>query len=260
MASPSPAPWPSLDARWKRSNSRPRSASGMPGPLSSTARLTRLATASTLIRTWPPGPGVAAGVVHQHAREPVDPFGWRADQRGRRGIGVGHEGDRARPGDRAGTGSRTCRRSWPRRAAHRRVAAAGSRTGPATASPRRSGAAACPRPGSGSAPPGTRPRCAGWPARCPLSALITLSGVRSSCDASAVNSSCRRCDCSTGPSAFRPTVSEPRNMASQQQRGRRDLAAQQDRFGMPVLGQALARDYPLASGAPGGQPEGASPR
>jgi hypothetical protein len=45
----------------------------------------------------------------------------------------------------------------------------------------------------------------------------------------------------------------------QQQRGRRDLAAQQDRLGMPVLGQALACDDPPASGAPGGEPERASP-
>ena len=46
------------------------------------------------------------------------------------------------------------------------------------------------------------------------SALITLSGVRSSCEASAVNSSWRRRDCSTGASARRPTTSRPRNIAS----------------------------------------------
>ena len=46
------------------------------------------------------------------------------------------------------------------------------------------------------------------------SARITLSGVRSSCEASAVNSSWRRRDCSTGASARRPTTSEPKNIAS----------------------------------------------
>ncbi len=46
------------------------------------------------------------------------------------------------------------------------------------------------------------------------SARITLSGVRSSCEASAVNSSWRRRDCSTGASARRPTTSRPPNIAS----------------------------------------------
>ena len=50
------------------------------------------------------------------------------------------------------------------------------------------------------------------------SALITLSGVRSSCEASAVNSSWRRRDCSTGARARRPTTSEPPNMASRRNR------------------------------------------
>ncbi len=94
MASPRPAPGPPAAARWKRSKSRGRSAAGIPGPLSSTVRLTRLPWAWTLILTWPrpgplgplgplgPGPGVPAGVVHQHARQPVDPLRRRADQGG----------------------------------------------------------------------------------------------------------------------------------------------------------------------------------
>ena len=48
----------------------------------------------------------------------------------------------------------------------------------------------------------------------PISALITLSGVRSSCEASAVNSSWRRRECSTGDSARSPMISDPANMAS----------------------------------------------
>ena len=47
-----------------------------------------------------------------------------------------------------------------------------------------------------------------------VSAWITASGVRNSCEASAVNSSWRRRACSTGASARRPTTSEPRNMAA----------------------------------------------
>ena len=47
-----------------------------------------------------------------------------------------------------------------------------------------------------------------------VSARITLSGVRSSCEASAVNSSWRRRDCSTGASARWPTARQPKNMAS----------------------------------------------
>ena len=46
------------------------------------------------------------------------------------------------------------------------------------------------------------------------SARITLSGVRSSCEASAVNSSWRRRDRSTGASARWPTARQPKNMAS----------------------------------------------
>ena len=48
----------------------------------------------------------------------------------------------------------------------------------------------------------------------PISALITDSGVRSSCEASAVNSSWRRRECSTGDSARSPMISDPANMAS----------------------------------------------
>jgi len=60
MARPRPAPAPASApvsaSRWNRSNSRGRSASGMPGPLSSTVRLTRLPWARTWIRTLPSGP------------------------------------------------------------------------------------------------------------------------------------------------------------------------------------------------------------
>ncbi len=56
MASPSPAPPPCSVARWNRSNSRARSAAGIPGPLSSTVRLTRPPRAATLSRTLPSGP------------------------------------------------------------------------------------------------------------------------------------------------------------------------------------------------------------
>src|ERR1700735_5284786 len=47
-----------------------------------------------------------------------------------------------------------------------------------------------------------------------VSALMTLSGVRSSCDAYAVNSSWRRRDCSTGDSALSPMIRDPANMAA----------------------------------------------
>ena len=56
MASPRPAPEPGSVLRWNRSNRRGRSASWMPGPLSSTVRLARLPWAWTWIRTCPSGP------------------------------------------------------------------------------------------------------------------------------------------------------------------------------------------------------------
>jgi len=56
MARPRPAPSGCSVARWNRSNSRSRSSAGIPGPLSSTARVTRLARWRTLIRTVPSGP------------------------------------------------------------------------------------------------------------------------------------------------------------------------------------------------------------
>jgi hypothetical protein len=52
------------------------------------------------------------------------------------------------------------------------------------------------------------------PSATDVSAAITLSGVRSSCEASAVNSSWRRRDCSTGDSARRPMISAPMKTAS----------------------------------------------
>ena len=56
MARPRPVPGPWSAARWNRSNSRGRSSAGIPGPLSSTVRLTRLPWAWTPILTCPPGP------------------------------------------------------------------------------------------------------------------------------------------------------------------------------------------------------------
>src|ERR1700722_2523690 len=60
---PGPGPGRCSVTRWKRSNRRERSASGMPGPLSSTVRLTRLPWVRTPIRTCPAGAAERHGVA-----------------------------------------------------------------------------------------------------------------------------------------------------------------------------------------------------
>ena len=67
-------------ARWNRSNSRARSSAGIPGPLSSTARLTPLPR-SYDDANGTAAPGIATGVVHQDPGEAVDPLRRRADPR-----------------------------------------------------------------------------------------------------------------------------------------------------------------------------------
>ena len=56
IASPSPAPSPPLLPRWNLSNRKGRCSAGIPGPLSSTARLTNFSLALTVTRTDPPSP------------------------------------------------------------------------------------------------------------------------------------------------------------------------------------------------------------
>ncbi len=93
IASPSPVPPGRSSARWNRSRTSSRSASGIPGPESSTASV-----------TWPPASvtpqldpaaaaGVPAGVVQQHADQPVDRVAVRPDG-GTRSFEVMPEGHR----------------------------------------------------------------------------------------------------------------------------------------------------------------------
>jgi len=92
-----------------------------------------------------------------------------------------------------------------------------------------------------------------------VSALITLSGVRSSCKASAVNSIWRRRDCSTGASARWPTGKAAEEHSQQDERPREHLGVQEQTPGMRDPGQAPARDQP-AGAVPGHlQPERAGP-
>ena len=153
MARPRPAPEPCSVARWNRSNSRDRSACRDAGA----AVLHDQADPAALGQDADPdlaaGTRVTARVVDQHAGQPVDPLRRRADQHRGAGSVRGQ-----RPGRRTGSGPRTPRPACPGRPARRPGAAAGSRTGPATACPRPAGASARSRPGYGSARPGTRPR------------------------------------------------------------------------------------------------------
>ncbi len=79
-----------------------------------------------------------------------------------------------------------------------------------------------------------------------VSALITLSGVRSSCEASAVNSSWRRRDCSTGASACTPTASAPANIASSSTGATRASPSRST----AVRWSTLARLWPATSVSP----------
>ena len=150
MASPSPAPEPCSVARWNRSNRSGRSASGMPGPLSSTVRLSPAALGADLDPDRAVRARVPAGVVDQDPGQPVDPLRRRADQHGAVRVSALTAGPTARNRSAQAwasvarsTGSLPGGGGW-------------SRTWPATACPRPAGAAAGSRPGSGAASRGIR--------------------------------------------------------------------------------------------------------
>ena len=207
--------------RWKRSNTRSRSASGIPGPESSTVRTTRPPEAVTPTSTDPAGSGVLAGVVHQDGDEAVDPLLVAPDPRRARGARAGREGDRAGLGD----GPEAVRRGGYRL---RHVDSArpvpgrgcGRRPGPTTAGRRRWRAAGGSRSRCARESTGTRPGIADRPSARSTSASITLSGVRSSWLASAVNSAWRRRICSIGADARRPDDEGPDEGHHQEQRAR----------------------------------------
>jgi len=218
MARPRPAPAPS--ARWNRSNSRGRSASGMPGPLSSTVRLTRLPWARTWIRTWPSGPACRQALsIRTPASRSIHSGGALISAvlvtglitaliTGPSGISALTAGPTAR--------NRSAQ-AWARVARSTGSLPGGGGRESNLASHSMSSTSWRSRWLS----PRIRPRASrysvadrGADRATSASALITLSGVRSSCEASAVNSSWRRRDCSTGACARRPTSSAPRNIAS----------------------------------------------
>ena len=93
MARPSPAPSPSSVPRWNRSNSSGRCSGAIPGPLSSTARLTVFPGAVTSTRGPAAGPGVTTSVVDQYPAQAVGPPGRRLHQHGTRPVGEYREVD-----------------------------------------------------------------------------------------------------------------------------------------------------------------------
>ena len=101
MASPSPVPEAESEARWNRSKTASRWSGGMPGPESSTRRLTRPPAKRVETSTRPPSPANLHGVVEEDAGQPVDQ--------------VRITGDRARPF--SGATHRQCDlpSRWPRR-------------------------------------------------------------------------------------------------------------------------------------------------
>ena len=238
MASPSPAPEPCSVARWNRSNRSGRSASGMPGPLSSTVRLARLPWARTSIRTVPSGPAYRQALSTSTPASRSIHSGGALISTAPSGVSALTAGPTARnrsaqawasvarsTGSLPGGGglesnlashsmSSTSWRSrwlspWIRRSESRYSAASRGADRATSAS-----------------------------------ALITLSGVRSSCEASAVNSSWRRRDCSTGASARRPTTSRPPNMASSRNGPAMISTSSHQAPGVLVAGQALAGHQP----------------
>ena len=189
---------------------------------------------------------VPARVVDQDPGEAVDPLRRSADPGRARAAGhhldveVLRRGQRAEPvGAGGGDGGEVQRLvDWAR--------AVPSRTGRARAGPRRSCAACRSRPRCATARRGTPPGLRGALSARLVSALITLSGVRSSCEASAVNSSCRLRDCSTGSSARMPMVSAPPNMASSRIGAANVSPSRSSVVRWSFARQALAGDEPHA--------------
>ncbi len=213
MARPRPALPPCSVERWNLSKSLSRSRGATPGPLSSTAIITRLPRCPTLTRTMPPEPAC------RHALSIRTPA--------RRSI---HSGGALIQAGRwlpvTTWMSKSCvaasARNRSAQAAAMVARSSGSSTGSGgvesnRASQSRSSTIRRSLPPSPSMRESTARYSAGSRGALSatlVSALITLSGVRSSCEASAVNSSCRLRDCSTGSSARMPIVSAPPNMAS----------------------------------------------
>ena len=131
-------------ARWKRSKIRVRSVSGMPGPLSST--VSRPAPPSTATADVDPAAvrRVLAGVVEQHAEQPVEPLR-RRDDHGARPVARPRAIVRCRASAIGPNRSTACAAMIARSTGSAFGGRASRRSGRATAGPRAAGASASTR-------------------------------------------------------------------------------------------------------------------
>ena len=221
IARPRPAP-PASPTRWPPSGGSGRRCGrgpppAMPGPESSTVTMARPPSAADGDVHGAAVRRVLAGVVEQDADEPVDELRRGGDEH-LLGRARGRPARRCRVSATAANRSAACAASTPRS-----TGSAGGgcrrrrRSGRATACPRAAGACASTR-----GPPVKALRYQAASRSCAraseVCASITDSGVRSSCEASAVNSSWRRRAASMGAATRRPMTTAPDEHEAQQER------------------------------------------